>query len=227
MVYNNLFINWDQDSHIAKALKAIRTSIYFSIEKEEKIILFTSSIPKEGRSTIAANFALSAAISGKKVLFIDCDTRKTKAERKSKSNVKITPGFEDVLFGKKTITDVLIRDVKKNLDILPSNHSSNVSELYFSDPMKYLLMELKKRYDIVILDTPPLMAATDAAILSEYADGVVYIVGYDMVSKKELVACKKMMRRFENKIIGSIVNKIDRSGYSYGNHGYYNYNYNL
>ena len=226
MVYKNLFIKWNQDSHIAKALKVIRTSIYFSIEKEDKVILFTSSIPKEGRSTIAANFALSVALSGKKALFIDCDTRKPKTH--TKTNVKVELGFEDILLGRKTIADVLIRDVKRNLDILPSNHNSiNVTELYFSEPMRHLLRTLKKRYDIIVMDTPPLMATTDAAILSEYADGVVYIVGYNMVSKKELIACKKILHRFEDKIIGSIVNKIDRSGYSYGNHGYYNYNYNL
>lgn len=76
------------------------------------------------------------------------------------------------------------------------------------------------------MDTPPLVVATDAVILSEYADGVVYVCGYDMVSKKELLQSKTMLDRAGANIYGIVVNKIDKKGYSYGNYGYYNNNYN-
>jgi Mrp family chromosome partitioning ATPase len=91
--------------------------------------------------------------------------------------------------------------------------------------MKGLLEKLRESYDLIVLDTPPVAVTTDAVILSEYADGVVYIVGYDMVSKKELLQSKKLLDRAGANIYGIVVNKINKEAYSYGNYGYYNNNY--
>lgn len=219
-----MFFKDDQDSHLSESLRVLRTNIHFMEEKKNRTILFTSTIPGEGKSTIAANYAMSVAISGEKVLLVDCDIRRPRAH--SSFGIEINYGMGSVLLGEKSLEDVILKDLEENLDILPSKHlKQNVTELFLGNKMKDLLKELKGKYDLIILDTPPLTVATDAVILSEYSDGVVYICGYDMVSKKELLNAKKMLDRANANIYGMVVNKIDKKGYSYGNYGYYNNNY--
>lgn len=219
-----MFFKGDQDSHLAESLRVLRTNIHFMEEKENRVVVFTSTIPREGKSTIASNYAMSVAISGEKVLLVDCDIRRPRAH--SSFGIEITHGMGSVLLGDKKAEDVILKDIEANLDILPSKHlSQNVTELFLGNKMKDLLKELRGKYDLIVLDTPPLVVATDAVILSEYSDGVVYICGYDMVSKKELLQSKDMLDRAGANIYGIVVNKIDKKGYSYGNYGYYNNNY--
>ncbi len=219
-----MFFKGDQDSHLAESLRVLRTNIHFMEEKENRVVVFTSTIPKEGKSTIAANYAMSVAISGEKVLLVDCDIRRPRAH--SSFGIQIDHGMGSVLLGDKKVEDVILKGIEENLDILPSKHlSQNVTELFLGNKMKDLLKGLREKYDLIVLDTPPLTVATDAVILSEYSDGVVYICGYDMVSKKELLQSKKMLDRARANIYGTVVNKIDKRGYSYGNYGYYNNNY--
>jgi len=219
-----LFFKDEEDSHLAESLRVLRTNIHFMEESKNRIIVFTSSIPKEGKSTVAANYAMSVAISGEKVLLVDCDIRRPRAH--SSFGKKISKGMGDVLLGNASVEEVILKDVENGLDILPSKHlKENVTELFLGNKMKELLEKLKETYDLIVLDTPPVAVTTDAVILSEYADGVVYIVGYDMVSKKELLQSKKLLDRAGANIYGIVVNKIDKKAYSYGNYGYYNNNY--
>jgi capsular exopolysaccharide synthesis family protein len=219
-----LFFKDDQDSHLAESLRVLRTNIHFMEESENRVIVFTSTIPKEGKSTVAANYAMSVAISGEKVLLVDCDIRRPRAH--SSFGIEISKGMGDVLLGNASIDDVILKDVEGGLDILPSKHlKENVTELFLGNRMKKLLEDLRERYDLIVLDTPPIAVATDSVILSEYADGVVYVVGYDMVSKKQLLQSKKLLDRAGAKIYGIEANKINKEAYSYGNYGYYNNNY--
>ncbi|MGB6127562.1 MAG: CpsD/CapB family tyrosine-protein kinase [Psychrilyobacter sp.] len=216
-----IFFKGDQDTQLAESLRVLRTNIHFMEEKGNRVVVFTSTIPKEGKSTVAANYAMSVAISGEKVLLVDCDIRRPRAH--SSFGIRIDHGMGSILMGDKAPEDVILKNVEENLDILPSKHiSQNVTELFLGSKMKNLLKELRKQYDLIVLDTPPLAVATDAVILSEYSDGVVYVCGYDMVSKKELLNAKKMLDRAKANIYGIVVNKIDKRGYSYGNYGYYN-----
>ena len=216
----------DIDNHeMSEALRVIRTNLHFLNEKEfDRTILITSTIPKEGKSIIASNYAMSIAITGKKVLLIDCDIRRPRAHESF--GVSFNKGLESVLSGEMKVEDVILRDVEKNLDILPTrNVTHNVTELFLGDKMKALLQELKGKYNTLVLDTPPLIIASDAAILSKYCDGVVYVVAYDQVAKRELEFGKTMLNNAKANIYGYVVNKIDKNGLSYGNYGYYNNNY--
>ncbi len=211
----------EEENHLSEAIRALRTNIYFETGEDNNVLIFTSSIPKEGKSTISSNFAISVAMSGKKVLLVDCDLRRPRVH--TGFGIEVKYGFGDFLVGRKELEDVILRNVGNNLDLLPSNYiTSNVTELFLTNKVKSAIEKFRNEYDLVILDTPPLMVATDAAILSEYADGVVYVIGYGMVSKKELITCKKILDRTKTKIIGGVVNKIDKSGFSYGSYGYYN-----
>ncbi|HAS80289.1 MAG TPA: capsular biosynthesis protein [Fusobacteriaceae bacterium] len=219
-----MFFNKEQDSHLAESLRILRTNLHFMEEKKNRIVIFTSTIPKEGKSTVSANYAMSVAMSGEKVLIVDCDIRRPRAH--SSFGIEVNKGLGEILLEKESLEDVILKDIEPNLDILPSTHlNHNVTELFLGNRMKNLLLELRKRYDLIVLDTPPLVISTDAVILSEYSDGVVYVCGYDMVSKKQLVQSRKILDRAKANIYGVVVNKIDKDGYSYGNYGYYNYNY--
>ena len=169
----------DANNHeMNEALRVIRTNLHFLNEKEAaRTVLITSTTPKEGKSTIASNYAMSIAITGKKVLLIDCDIRRPRAH--DSFGVSFNKGLESVLSGECEVEDVILKH--------------NVTELFLGDKMKALLKKLKNEYNTVVLDTPPLIIASDAAILSKYCDGVVYVVAYDQVAKRELEFGKTML----------------------------------
>ena len=220
-----LFFKDANNHEMNEALRVIRTNLHFLNEKEgERTVLVTSTTPKEGKSTIASNYAMSIAITGKKVLLIDCDIRRPRAHESF--GVSFNNGLESVLSGEHEVQDVILREVEKNLDILPTrNVAHNVTELFLGDKMKTLLDSLKKEYNTIVLDTPPLIVASDAAILSKHCDGVVYVVAYDQVAKRELEFGKTMLNNAKANMYGFVVNKVDKNGLSYGNYGYYNNNY--
>ena len=220
-----IFFKDGNNHEMNEALRVIRTNLHFLNEKEDgRTVLVTSTTPKEGKSTIASNYAMSIAITGKKVLLIDCDIRRPRAHESF--GIEFKKGLESVLSGDATIDEVMLKDVEKNLDILPTrNVAHNVTELFLGDKMKSLLEELKGKYNTVVLDTPPLIIATDAAILSKHCDGVVYVVAYDQVSKRELEFGKTMLKNARANVSGFVVNIVDKTGLSYGNYGYYNNNY--
>lgn len=220
-----LFFKDTTNHEMNEALRVIRTNLHFLNEKEmERTLLITSTTPKEGKSTIASNYAMSIAITGKKVLLIDCDIRRPRAHESF--GISFEKGLESVLSGECRVEEVILKNIEENLDILPTrNVAHNVTELFLGDKMKTLLEKLKKEYNTIVLDTPPLIVASDAAILSKQCDGVVYVVAYDQVAKKELEFGKTMLENAKANIYGFVVNKVDKNGLSYGNYGYYNNNY--
>jgi protein-tyrosine kinase len=121
---------------------------------------------------------------------------------------------------------VILKGVVKNLDILPSkplNQDIDITNFFLGEEIENLLDKLKERYDLIILDTAPLAIATDAAVLSEYADGVVYVCGYNMVDKKKMLRAKKILDRAGANIYGVVVNKVGKNGYYYGEYDDYIY----
>lgn len=187
------------------------------------MIVFTSTIPNEGKTTVSINYAMSVAITGKKVILVNCDIRRFRPFGGLK--MEVANGIESVLLGEKKLNEVIIKGFEENLDILPSKHlNGDITELFLGDRIKELLEDLRKRYDLIVLDTPPLTIATDAAILSEYADGVIYVCGYDMVKKEKMLRTKKILKRAGAKIYGVVINKIDKNRYI-TEYGYDEYKY--
>lgn len=217
---SNFFIT-DNNLQITEAFRTLRTNLAFLREKQNgKTLLFTSSIPAEGKSFVASNYAASLAIANKKVLLIDCDIRRPRAHESF--GIKIEKGLESILTHDAPIESLIMKGILPNLDLLPTkNMKHNVTELFLRDKMKHVLETLKDRYDTIILDTPPLAVASDAAILSKSVDGVVVVVGYDQVAKRELEFTKEMLDNAHANIYGFIVNGVDKRGMSYGNYGYY------
>lgn len=221
MSHRSIFFVTDNNLQITEAFRTLRTNLAFLREKQEgKTLLFTSSIPAEGKSFVASNYAASLAIAHKKVLLVDCDIRRPRAHESF--GIKIEQGLESVLTHDVPVDSLIMRDILPNLDLLPTkNMKHNVTELFLRDKIKNMLKELRDRYDTIILDTPPLAVASDAAILSKAVDGVVVVVGYDQVAKRELEFTKEMLDNAGANIYGFIVNGVDKHGMSYGNYGYY------
>lgn len=221
MSNRNIFFVTDNNLQITEAFRTLRTNLAFLREKQDgKTLLFTSSIPAEGKSFVASNYAASLAIAHKKVLLVDCDIRRPRAHESF--GIKIEKGLESFLTHDTPVDSLIMRDILPNLDLLPTkNMKHNVTELFLRDKVKNMLRELRDRYDTIILDTPPLAVASDAAILSKAVDGVVVVVGYDQVAKRELEFTKEMLDNAGANIYGFIVNGVDKHGMSYGNYGYY------
>lgn len=221
MSHRNIFFTTEDNLQITEAFRTLRTNLAFLREKQEgKTLLFTSSIPAEGKSTVAANYAASLAIANKRVLLIDCDIRRPRAH--ISFGIKIERGLESILTDDIDPNEVIMENILPNLDLLPTkNMTHNVTELFLRDRMKDIIKYLENRYDTIILDTPPLAVASDAAILSKAVDGVVVVVGYDQVAKRELEFTKEMLDNAGANIYGFVVNGVDKNGMSYGNYGYY------
>lgn len=214
----------NQNFDIKELILSIRTNVDFLDSRKKRTIICTSTVEKEGKSFVAANYAISAAEAGKKVLLVDCDIRKPKVHVNFDLDVGI--GFSDFLSGREKWTDAVHKGVRPNLDILPSKHQkAGVTNLFHGESIKTFIKSVKREYDLIILDTPPLLVASEAAILSKYSDGIVYVCGYDMVKKQDLIQAKRILRRAKANIYGIVVNKISQEGYSVGNYGYYSYSY--
>lgn len=217
----SIFFVTEDNLQITEAFRTLRTNLAFLREKQEgKTLLFTSSIPAEGKSTVAANYAASLAIANQRVLLIDCDIRRPRAH--ASFGIKVEKGLESILNYDENVDSLILKDVFPNLDLLPTkNMSHNVTELFLRDKLKDVLNSLRERYDTIILDTPPIAVASDSAILAKIVDGVVVVVAYDQVAARELEHTKEMLESAGANIYGFVVNGVDSHGMSYGNYGYY------
>lgn len=208
-----------------EAFRAIRTNLHFLNEKENsRVILITSSIPKEGKSVVASNYAMSLAKIGEKVLIIDCNLKKTKIDEKF--GLFFEKGLESTLVGEYEVEDLILKNVEKNLDVLPIKKiTDDITSFFLKKNLKTILDEVIEKYDAIILDTPSLIVSSDAAILSKYCDGVIYVVGYNQITQKELEFGKRILDKAKANIYGFIVNKVDKNGILYGGYKYYNKDY--
>ncbi|MGG7078806.1 CpsD/CapB family tyrosine-protein kinase [Clostridium sardiniense] len=204
----------------AESYRVLRTNIqYSSVDKKINKILVTSSEPGEGKSTTSGNLAFTFAQDEKKVLLIDCDLRKASIHKKFRISNNI--GLSDVILDKGKLEKAI---VKRNdyLDILPAGKvPPNPSELLGSKALENLLNELGEKYDVVILDTPPLHAVTDAQILSTKVDGVILVVRAEKTKKESVIDAKASLDKVHANILGTVLNGGERSKgkyyYYYGN----------
>lgn len=194
----------------AEAYRTLRTNIqYSSYDNEIRTIVITSSEPGEGKSTTAGNIAISFAQASKKTVIIDCDLRKPSLHKKFKiSNIG---GLSDILIGKEKIDDV-VHHFNDELDIITSGKlPPNPAEMLGSRTMERLLIALKERYDIIILDTAPLQAVTDAQILSTKSDGIILVVRAHATKRESVIQAKGLIEKVGGKILGTVLNGVENT----------------
>lgn len=200
----------------AEAYKDLRTNIqYSSFDKESQIIIVTSSQPGEGKSTTAGNLALAMAQDGKKTLLIDCDLRLPTMHKKF--SISNNLGLSEIIIGKTIFLEAL-KPINNNLSVITAGKiPPNPAEMLGSQNMKRLLEELRKHYEYIILDTPPVLAVSDAQILSNVADGLVLVIRAGVTKKDLVIKAKRKIEVVKGKIIGAILNgaSLERGNYYY------------
>ena len=214
------------DFFIREAYKTLRTNVSFSLTGEEKskIVLVTSSLQSEGKSITATNLAISYAQTDRKVLLIDCDLRRPKMARLLQVSSPV--GLSNVLMEPYLIKEALISTGLPNLDVLLSGDiPPNPSELLSSPRMARLLEDVRKNYDIVILDTPPVNMVIDAVVLAPLTDGVLFVVRANQSERGAVIHAVEQLEYAKAKILGFVLNgaALESTNYGYGKHRYRRY----
>jgi capsular exopolysaccharide synthesis family protein len=209
-------------SHAAEAFRTLRTNIQFSsLDNEIKAIVVTSTQPGEGKSTVISNLAVTMAQSGKKVLLIDCDLRKPSVHKKL--GMSNQDGLTSLLAKEKNLEEVVQPTNINNFYVLTSGPiPPNPAELLGSKRMKSFIVELQGYFDMILLDAPPVLAVTDAQILSTLCNGVMLVAEYGQAEKHAVVRAKEAIDKVGGKILGLVINKVPSNSKSYY---YYNYEY--
>ena len=223
---NRLVVHTKPKSTRAEAFRQLRTNIQFvEAAQGAKSIVLSSSIPSEGKSSTIANLAIAIADSGQKVLLIDCDLRKPKTHKYF--GLDGTIGLTDVLIEKAKLDDAVQPWGRSGLQILPAGQiPPNPSELLGSDAMKTLLTKLEKTYDVILIDTAPILPVTDTAILSKITGGIVLVVAVGKTTKPQLQGALGQLETVGATVLGFVMNKIPTKGVdAYGYHSGYKYGY--
>ena len=216
IVYSNR-----QFSTRAEEYRRLRTNLQFlTVGSPTRVVVVTSAMPGEGKTTTAINLATTLAEAGESVLLIDADLRRpTIAEY---LHLEKAVGLTTVLIGRARLDEVTQQMGAAGLDILTSGEiPPNPAELLGSPAMKRLLSEVGERYNTVILDSPPLLPVTDAAILTSEADGALMVVGSGGVKSLQVVTAIDSVERGGGSLLGLVLNKLKDERQGYHKQGYY------
>lgn len=218
-----LIVHADPRNPRAESFRTLRTNLQFlNIEGGPRSFVVSSAGPGEGKSTTTANLAISLAETGAKVALIDGDLRLPKlAEYLS---IEGAVGLTDVLIGRAELADVLQRWGKNQLFVLPAGRiPPNPSELLGSRAMDVLLKTLAEHVDFILIDAPPLLLVTDAAVVSKKTSGTILIAASGSTKKQELAGAVRTLETVGARLLGVIVTKLPTRGpdsYSYGTYSY-------
>lgn len=203
-------------SNSSEAYRKLRTNIQFSsIDSQIRTIMIASAVSGEGKTTTIGNLAVAYAQEGKKVLLMDTDLRKPAIHRMF--NVPNHIGLTSVLSSQYKVTEVLRETGVEGLHVLTSGPvPPNPSEMIGSRKMHALLEDLKEEYDVILFDTPPVLAVSDALIISSLADGVILVVSAGKVKKDLVKKAKAHLEHVNARILGAALNNVQLSKGQYG-----------
>ena len=207
----------DPKSPISEQYRTIRTNIQFSsVDKDIQVIMVTSSGPMEGKSTTSANLAVVFAQQEKRVLLVDADLRKPTMHYTF--NQTNTFGLTTVLAKQISLKEAVNATDVDNLSVLTSGPiPPNPAELMGSQGMDRFLLEVKETYDIIIFDTPPVLAVTDAQVLANKCDGTILVAYSGKTEMDEASKAKDILTAAKGKLLGAVLNhkKLENSDYYY------------
>ena len=225
---SRLIVKHKPKSSVAEAFRGLRTAIHFSsLRREAKVVMITSSFPGEGKSTIAANLAVTIAQAGNRVILVDCDLRRPSMNTLFEH--PRTPGVTEVLAGDVALADALHTTDIENIFLLTAGTiPPNPAELLCSDSMRDLLAGLRESYDMVIIDAPPVIPVTDAPLLSSLTDMVVIVLESGRIPAKAAQRMKELLQSVQAPVAGFVLNdrtSVFSDSYGYYGKGYYGKNY--
>ena len=209
-------------SQMAESYRALRTSLLLtSLGAPPKVILVTSALPQEGKTTTSINTAIVLAQKGTRVLLIDADLRRPSIHKALGMGPKT--GLSNVLTGSATLQQAVVHSaIVPTLFILPAGTPPpNPAELLASSNMKDILAELREQYDHIIVDTPPTLSVTDAVVMSTRADAVVLVIRSGQTTKQALRRARDLLMQVNARVAGVLLNAVDLTSPDY----YYYYEY--
>lgn len=192
-----------------EAIRSLRTSVYFSVMNQgNNLVMITSASPGVGKSFVTSNMAVVLANAGKRVLLVDTDLRKGRLHKAFGLSNKA--GLSEYLSQKDMASPTVHANVIENLDVIcRGKNVSHSSELLMSERFKQLLDKVKNQYDIVVIDTAPILAITDSAIIGKYVGTSLLIAFYDVNTVKDVALSLKRFKQNDIEITGVILNGID------------------
>lgn len=229
MARRELLVNSDPKSMFSESIKTFKTNLEFVKKKKDKILLFTSPEPGDGKSFVVANTAAAYAQEDKKVLIIDCDLRKGRQHEIFGVHNIASKGFSNLILNcleeNADIQNYIMNTDNENIDVIPRGAvPPNPVEILNLDYVSKLITGFKKDYDVIILDCPPVVGLSDTLILSKYSEANILVITSKKTSFKSLELAKKAFQKAGSTITGVIMNRTspEEHGYSsYYSAGYY------
>jgi capsular exopolysaccharide synthesis family protein len=224
----HMLANIDQKSGLAESYRNIRSALMFSGGGRIQTLVFTSAVPKEGKTTTCLNMAVSLAQAGSRVLMVDGDMRR--GELHKFFGLEGGRGFSDILVGQAKPEAVIQRTGIPNLDLIATGpFPPNPAEIILRPELRSFFEYAKRAYDRILIDCPPVMAVSEAAILASLAEGVIVVVWAGQTSRKLAHLSTQLLRERGANLLGCVLNNLDfgRVGYYYYStyYGYYDYDY--
>jgi len=205
-----------------EAIRGIRTRIILSAEHGDvRTLAVTSTMPKEGKTIVAASFAASMAMAGRRVLLIDADLRRPQVHKIF--GTRVSPGMSDVLAGESKPSETLIESSVPGLFLMPAGAHAGGSNLLATEAVGQLVDGLHQIFDLIVLDCPPVMAVADASIVANVATSVLFVVGAGSTNTEAARAAIDRLASVQAQVVGVVLNKATASGSS--PYGYSSYEY--
>jgi succinoglycan biosynthesis transport protein ExoP len=209
----------------AESFRTVRTNVLFSsAEPGSRSVLVTSTQPQEGKTIVAANLALALAQTGQRVLLVDGDMRKPRQHELF--NTTQDPGLSSLLVGKAKANDAVRKASVSNLWVMPAGpNPPNPAELLGSQRFKDLLRTLGQHFDWILIDSPPVMAVTDASVIGHLTTGVLFVIGSEQVARNTVRSAVEQLQSSKSTILGAVLNRVNvrKNPYYYAH--YYKHEY--
>jgi capsular exopolysaccharide synthesis family protein len=208
-------------SLFSESFRSIRTNVLFSSADEgPRLVVVTSSAPGEGKTAVSTNLSLALAQAGHRVLLIDADMRKPRVHEVFSH--PLGPGLSNLLVGDKQVSEAIHESPQQGLWLMPAGtYPPNPAELLGSKKFRDLTVFLQQYFDWVIIDTPPVMAVTDASIAANLAHGVLFVVGAEMTSRRVAQRAVEQLEMSQAKFLGAVLNRVDLEHNAYYYSRYY------
>ena len=218
----------NQQSVRAEGFRTVRTNLqYVDVDEPPKSVVITSAIPNEGKTTSACNLAITLAQAGAKVCLVEADLRKPRVA--DYLGIDGSVGLTSILTGQETLETSMVSWQRGLLSVIPSGPiPPNPSELLGSRQMANLQTTLREQFDAIIIDAPPLLPVTDAAVLARNADGAILVTRFGMTHRDQVHKAAEVLETVGARLLGTMLNFVPskRSGYGYGyGYGYGGYGY--
>jgi succinoglycan biosynthesis transport protein ExoP len=205
----------DAPPAFSEAIRAVRTALLFSTaDPGSRSVVVTSTGPHEGKTVVSSSLAITLAQAGQRTIVVDADMRRPRMHDALGRTQE--PGLSNVLVGDASLADATRSTAVPNLSLLAAGHiPPNPVELLCSPQYAALMAELKRNYDWVVIDAPPVMPVTDAAVVANTSGGVIFVVGSEMTPRQNAAAAVEQLRGANAKFVGAVLNRVDIQKHAY------------